>query len=302
LRIEGLSKGFGGQKLFENITCEIRGGGERVALLGPNGCGKTTLLKILTGETAPDAGTVAFGPSVRWAYLPQIVFFDHPERTLYDTMLYETDCTPQEARDRLGSFRFIGDEQFKTVSQLSGGEKTRLRLCMLMMRKVNLLILDEPTNHLDLSSREWVEEAVSHFEGTLLFVSHDRYFIKRFASRVWDLDGGFRDYDADYERYRRIKALEAAKEKEAKPDKQPPSQAEKPPAEKPRRDPKTERRLAALERDIARREAELTAFDDRMAECGSDYEALLRLGEEKEQLEKEIEAMYGEWERMSEGM
>ncbi len=302
LRIEGLSKGFGGQKLFENITCEIRGGGERVALLGPNGCGKTTLLKILTGETAPDTGTFAFGPSVRWAYLPQIVSFDHPERTLYDTMLYETDCTPQEARDRLGSFRFIGDEQFKTVSQLSGGEKTRLRSCMLMMRKVNLLILDEPTNHLDLSSREWVEEAVSRFEGTLLFVSHDRYFIKRFAGRIWDLDGGFRDYDADYERYRRIKALEAAKEKEEKPDRQPPKQAEKQPDEKPRRDPRTERRLAALERDIARREAELAVFDDRMAECGSDYEALLKLGEEKEQLEKEIEAMYGEWERMSEGL
>lgn len=296
MKVENLKKGFEGRTLFENVTTEIRGGGEHVALLGGNGAGKTTFLKVILGEMESDAGKVTFGPSVRAAYLPQVVTFDHPERTLYDTMLYETGCEPQEARDRLGAFRFRGEDQFKTVSQLSGGERARLRLCIIMRSRVNLLILDEPTNHLDLASREWIEEAVAGFEGTLLFVSHDRYFVKRFADRVWEIgDGTFTDYPScDFERYRRIKALNAIKPaaKEApKKEKAP----EKPKA-KQGRDPRAERKLNALERDIARKEQELSEFDARIEETASDYVRLNEIMAEKAQMEAEIEEMYAQWE------
>ena len=295
LSVEGLTKGYDGRTLFAGVTSEIRGGGEKVALLGPNGAGKTTFLKIILGEESADDGGFRFGPSVRAAYLPQVVVFEHPERTLYDTLLYEGGCEPQEARDRLGAFRFRGDDQFKTVSQLSGGERARLKLCLIMMSRANLLILDEPTNHLDLASREWIEEAVARFEGTLLFVSHDRYFVKRFANRVWEISGGgFTDYPGDYERYRRVKQLNAVKPVAVA--EKPKKEKEQAPAKKQGRDPKAERRLNVLERDIARKEQELLAFDARIEEAASDYVKLNEIMAEKAAFETELEAMYEEWE------
>lgn len=311
LNLDGIGKSFDGQVLFENITAEIAGGGERVALLGPNGAGKTTLLRILLGQLIPDTGNVRLGPSVRLAYLPQKVSFDHPERTLYDTMLYETSCTPQEARDRLGAFRFSGEDQFKTVSRLSGGELARLKLCIIMMSRANLLILDEPTNHLDLGSREWIEQAVDHFEGTLLFVSHDRYFVRRFANRVWELDGdgGFTDYrDCDWERYRRIRAMRMSENKRQEPPAVQKKTGPKPEAAPGRqeksaasRDLKAERRANALEREIAAKEEELAGFDARMEAVSSDYVALGELAKEKEALENEIEELYTKWEEAAGG-
>jgi ATP-binding cassette subfamily F protein 3 len=296
MRTEGLTKGFDGRPLFENVTVEIRGGGEHVALLGGNGAGKTTFLKVILGELQADGGRVIFGPSVRTAYLPQVVTFEHPERTLYDTMLYETGCEPQEARDRLGAFRFRGEDQFKTVSQLSGGERARLRLCIIMRSKVNLLVLDEPTNHLDLASREWIEEAVAGFEGTLLFVSHDRYFVRRFADRIWEIDGGkFTDWPHDFERYRRIKAMNAIKPPVKEPVKKE-KRAQEKPQKKTGRDPRAERKLNVLERDIAKKEQELTEFDGRMEQCSSDYVKLNALMAEKTALEAELEEMYARWE------
>ena len=297
LAVENLTKGYDGRTLFEAVTREIRGGGEKVALLGPNGAGKTTFLKIILGEEPADAGTYKFGPAVRAAYLPQVVTFDHPERTLYDTMLYDGNCEPQEARDRLGAFRFRGEDQFKTVSQLSGGERARLKLCLIMMSRANLLILDEPTNHLDLASREWIEEAVARFEGTLLFVSHDRYFVRRFANRVWEIaDGKLTDYPGDYERYRRVKQLNAIKPANAPAPEKPKKEKQDAPAKKSGRDPKAERKLNTLEREIAKKEQELEKFDERMAEAASDYVKLNEIMAEKAAFEAELEAMYEEWE------
>lgn len=207
--IKGLGKAYGDRILFSGVDLLIQGG-ERIALLGDNGTGKSTFLKVLLGEE-PGEGKIRFGPSVKWAYLPQIIHFDHPERSLYDTMLYEKNCSPQAARDRLGQFLFQGEDVFKTVGSLSGGEQSRLRLCMLMDEKVNFLILDEPTNHLDIASREWVEAAIEEYEGALLFVSHDRYFVSRFAERIWELqDGKITDYPFGYEKYRAVKEREAA--------------------------------------------------------------------------------------------
>jgi ATPase subunit of ABC transporter with duplicated ATPase domains len=288
---ENLSKAFGGKTLFSGVNAAMRSDGQRIALFGPNGCGKTTFLKILMGLETPDTGEAHFGPSVRFAYLPQVVEFSHPERTLYDTLLYEANCEPQEARDRLGAFRFRGEDQFKTVSQLSGGERARLRMCLIMMSRANLLILDEPTNHLDLASREWIEEAVAEFEGALLFVSHDRYFIRRFADRVWEIeDGNFRDWPCGYERYRKLKAMEQAA---------PPPEKEKPirPAARPSgRDPRAERKLNALERDIARVEEKLAGFDKKALEYASNYIRLSEVLKDKAALENELQSMYEQWE------
>ena len=171
--ISGLSKSFGERGLFSNVDLEVAGG-ERIALLGDNGAGKSTLLKIILGEEAPDAGSVYLGPAIKIGYLPQIIRFDRPDRNLVDTMLYAQNCTTQEARDRLAAFRFRGEDVFKSVSALSGGEQSRLRLCMLMDSKINFLILDEPTNLLDISSREWIEDAVTAYGGNLL-----RYHYRR---------------------------------------------------------------------------------------------------------------------------
>ena len=197
-------------KLLDGLTAAIRPG-DRIALLGDNGAGKTTLLKLITGDLAPDTGRVTPGPSVKAAYMPQLVVFDHPGRTLLDTMLYEADCSVQEARDRLGRFHFRGEEAFKTVEVLSGGERSRLKLCLLMGGAVNLLLLDEPTNHLDIASREWIEQAVESYEGAMLFISHDRYFIARFARRIWEIkDGAVTDFAGGYEAYQSYRASAAA--------------------------------------------------------------------------------------------
>ena len=298
--ILGVAKRFDERTLFESVTTRITGRGEHIALMGPNGAGKTTFLRILLGGMPPDEGEVRTGPSVRCAYLPQQIVFEHPERTLYDTMLYETSCTPQEARDRLGAFKFTGEDQFKTVAQLSGGERSRLKLCIIMMDRVNFLILDEPTNHLDLRSREWIEEAVAGFEGTLLFVSHDRYFIRRFADRIWELDGKFTDYPYDYDGYRRVKALNALSEKKAEPEKKPePAAKAEPPRAKSGRSPKTERRMTAVENEIARKEEALAALDERAEAAASDYIELGRIEAEKTALQAEIDALYEEWDRLS---
>ena len=166
-----------------------------------------------------------------------------------------------------------------------------------MMSRANLLILDEPTNHLDLASREWIEEAVARFEGTLLFVSHDRYFVRRFANRVWEIaDGKLTDYPGDYERYRRVKQLNAIKPANAPAPEKPKKEKQDAPAKKSGRDPKAERKLNALEREIAKKEQELEKFDERMAEAASDYVKLNEIMAEKAAFEAELEAMYEEWE------
>ena len=209
LQLKGVSKSFGDRTLFSDVYLRVEGG-ERIAFLGENGAGKTTLLNMITGDEPVDSGIIRMGPAIRAAYLPQIIHFDHPERSLLDTMLYEKrNITPQTARNRLAAYQFQGEDVFKSVSVLSGGELSRLRLCMLMDEEINFLILDEPTYHLDIASREWIEVAVEAFDGTLLFVSHDRYFINRFATRVWELaDGTINDYPMGFAQYRTAKAEE----------------------------------------------------------------------------------------------
>ncbi len=288
-KMKGVSKSFGDRVLFSDVNLSVEGG-ERIALLGDNGTGKTTFIKCLLGEEDCQ-GKIQFGPTVKFGYLPQIVHFDHPERSLYDTMLYEKNCTPQTARDRLGAFLFQGEDVFKQVGNLSGGEQSRLRLCMLMDEKINLLILDEPTNHLDIASREWVEAAIEEFEGVLLFVSHDRYFIEKFAERIWLLeDGTIRDFPCGYQKYRSILEHEAA----AKPA---PTVEVKPKKEKPKGGTKeSEKLVRRLEREIEKQEAAIAELDARIEAAAADYQELTRLLGEKETAENELMALMEQWE------
>ena len=295
--LEGVTKSFGEKRLFHDLDLLIEGS-DRIALIGDNGSGKSTFLKILMGEEAPDAGYIRKGPSVKIAYLPQIIRFAHPERTLYDTMLYEEKCTPQDARDRLAQFQFPGEDVFKPVSALSGGELSRLRLCMLMRHDINLLILDEPTNHLDIASREWIEDAVADYGGALLFVSHDRWFIERFANRIWELSAGeITDFRGTFTQFREYKARQEQLARAQKPEQK--KEKDKPAVQK-KTAPRTDRQLTRVEREISKAEEQLAALDSVCEENASDYQKLLALGAERDKLNEALEALYAEWEALSE--
>ena len=292
-KMKNVSKAFGERTLFSDVNLNVEGG-ERIALLGDNGTGKSTFIKCLLGDE-DCAGKIQFGPTVKWGHLPQIIHFAHPERTLYDTMLYEKNCTPQVARDRLGQFLFQGEDVFKTVGNLSGGEQSRLRLCMLMDEKINLLILDEPTNHLDIASREWVEAAIEEFEGVLLFVSHDRYFIEKFAERIWLLeDGQIRDFACGYQKFRSILEHEAA----AKPAV---VNTPKPKKEKPKGGTKDiDKLIRRLEREIEKQEKVVAELDLKIEAASADYQELTRLLGEKEEAELVLMDLMEQWESAQE--
>ena len=292
--MKNVAKTFGQRTLFSDVELLVEGG-ERIALLGDNGTGKTTFIHCLLGDEEC-AGKIKFGPTVKVGYLPQVIHFAHPERTLYDTMLYEKNCTPQVARDRLGAFLFQGEDVFKTVENLSGGEKSRLRLCMLMDEKINLLILDEPTNHLDIASREWIEAAIEEFEGVLLFVSHDRYFIEKFAERIWLLeDGRIRDFKCGYSKYRSILERETA-------SRVPVAETPKPKKEKPKGGTKeTDKLIRRLEREIEKQEQAIAVLDGAIEAAAADYQELTRLLTEKEQAEVVLMDLMQQWEDAQEG-
>ena len=302
LGIRNVSKSYGDKHLFEGISLKVEGG-ERIALIGDNGTGKSTLIKMIVGELYPDDGRIKTGPQVKEAYLPQIIRFDHPDWNLVENMMAaKKGLSAQSARNRLAAYDFRGEDVFKPVSVLSGGEQSRLRLCMLMDDEINFLILDEPTNHLDIDSREWIEEAVEAYDGTLLFVSHDRYFINRFATRIWELaDGTITDYPCGFAQYRQMKAQEEA-EKAAAP--KPEKEREKPAAERPQRGNKAQqaarRQLTICERDIARAEERIAALEADMEAAACDYEKLNELVGQKDAAQAELDALYERWEQLSE--
>ena len=289
---EDVSKSFGERTLFSAIDLLVRGG-ERVALIGDNGTGKSTLVKLIMGEETPDTGYLYRGPAVRTAYLPQIVSFSDESRSALDTMLYDCRCQPQEARDRLAAFGFRGESVFTPVGTLSGGEKSRLRLCMLMGADINFLILDEPTNHLDIASREWMEDALSDYEQTLLFVSHDRYFIEKFATRIWALaDGKITDFRVgygDYCKWRERQEVFAQTERNTTRKK----------AVKKEPFPNKERASAKLEREIAKLEEKAAELERQCEEYSADYQKLMELDAQKRALDDELMLLYEKWEELN---
>ena len=295
LEVNSLHVSAGEKEILHGVDLTV-GRDETHVLMGPNGTGKSTLIKMIMGEEYPDEGRIKLGPSTKIAYLPQIIHFDVPQRNLVDTMLYsKRDITPQKARDRLAAFHFRGEDVFKSVSVLSGGEQSRLRLCMLMDEKINLLVLDEPTNHLDIDSREWLEDALEDYEGTLIFVSHDRYFVNKFATRIWELENGqIRDYLCGYEKYRSIKEKEAI----AAPAPEKPKKEHK---EKPKTSGSKmlEKKVRTLEREIEKQEALSAELDTKIEAAAADYQELARLMEEKQQAEDTLAQMMEQWEALS---
>ena len=200
--LEELRKGFGDRVLFDHVRLHLRAG-DRVALIGDNGVGKSTLFKCITGETAPDNGTIRFGSGVDIGYYDQHQAGLHDGKTVLDEVWDDFRRLDQtEVRGALGKFLFTGDEVLMPIGTLSGGEKGRVALTKLMLRKDNLLLLDEPTNHLDMDSREVLEDALADFPGTILAISHDRYFINRFATKVIVLEeNGLKEYLGNYDDY-----------------------------------------------------------------------------------------------------
>ena len=295
LSIKGIRKSYESRIILDDINLLIRNG-DRLVLLGNNGTGKTTLLKIIQGELDPDAGMVRKGPSVKTAYLPQIVQFDEPELTILETVRRELIIDEGSARNLLAGFLFTGDDVFKTVENLSGGERSRLKLCLLMQKGVNFLILDEPTNHLDIASREWMEEVLDDFEGTILFVSHDRYFIRKFAKSVCELEEGkLYVFDGDYEEYRHWRRYQAQQKQGSENNKaktlkvRSDSRIRKP-------SPKAiEKKLNKTEEDIAFTEHRLSEIEEEMEMYATDYERLSELLAEKKELEAQHEELISQW-------
>ena len=300
LTMAGLGKRYGARTLFHDLDLTVTGG-ERIALIGDNGAGKTTFLRLGMNEEAPDTGWVQRGPSVRTAYLPQIVRFAVPERSMLDTMLYECKCTPQEARDQLAAYGFCGEDVLKPVSALSGGELSRLRLCMLMRREINFLILDEPTNHLDMESKEIIVHFLKAFEGAILVVSHDREVLNGVTERTLEMEGGtLTAYLGNYSYYKEKKELLQALAQEQAAQAQ--KSAAAPAAAPKQRTPsvsksKLRTEIERLEQKIEELEEKIDALNDALTQPGARYSEIAReLDEANAALEETMEI----WQEKSE--
>jgi len=208
-RLRNLSKGFGSHSLFSGFDADVYQG-QRIGILGPNGSGKSTLLKILVGELEPDTGRVTWGSGVRKGYFSQELDDFVETRTVIEEFRSYCDLNIPEARHFLAGFLFRGDDVFKEISYLSGGERNRLQLAKLVVQGPNVLLLDEPTNHLDIPSREALEEALREFAGTVFFVTHDRFLLNRVATHIWELeDGTVRTHKGNYDSVKKRRVEEA---------------------------------------------------------------------------------------------
>ena len=312
-----LGKSFDGRRLFSHGTFSIQRG-EHVAVIGDNGTGKTTLLKILNGLIQADEGEFRLGSKVRIAYYDQEHAVLHMEKTLFDE-IQDTypDMNNTRVRNVLAAFLFTGDDVYKKVGDLSGGERGRVSLAKLMLSDANFLILDEPTNHLDIQGKEVLEEAIRNYEGTVLYVSHDRYFINQTATRILELfSNRFDNYIGNYDYYLEKKEdvrsygdslqkdtvqntwvdpeeLKKAQEKEAaKQD----WASQKEFAAKKR---KWETSLKKAEEEIARLEEKITELSTAMEEVGSDAGRLMELHKEQEAAEASLQEQYAIWEESS---
>ena len=317
LTVTELSKSYPGQPLFRNQSFEIHRG-ERVAIIGNNGTGKTTILKIINGLVKPDGGNVALGAKVHIGYYDQEHQVLHMEKTIFEEI---SDAYPSmtqtEIRNVLAAFLFTGDEVFQPISTLSGGERGRVSLAKLMLSEANFLILDEPTNHLDIVSKEILEDALREYTGTVLYVSHDRYFINRTATRILELTGEtLVNYIGNYDYYLEKKeeltkayvpsANAGVSAGDSKEPEQPAVSAAqqdwKAQKEAQARQRKKENDLRKLEERIAALEERDRAIDEEfnLPETGTDLPRCQALSREKAEIAEELEGLYEEWELLAE--
>jgi ATP-binding cassette subfamily F protein 3 len=302
LNIESVAKEFPGKKLFDNISFKIRKG-ERVFLLGPNGCGKSTLLKIISGRLDATGGRYDFGAKVKMGYYDQEMSDLKLDNTIIDEVWSADDkLTQTEVRSALAAFLFTGEDVFKEISVLSGGEKSRVAMLKLILSEANLIILDEPTNHLDINSREILEEALDQYEGTMLIVSHDRYFIDKLATRIIDI--GVKpaaDYFGNYSYYtahcRSNQNDDSLKEQEIISEAKQNRLATK---EERSRIKRLEKQLTDTENEISRVEAAIEKNNNDMVEFATDHVKLIELNEQQQVLEQKLDELYSVWSDISE--
>lgn len=301
---DGLKKGFDGKELFSDLSLTVRRN-ERVFILGPNGCGKSTFLKIINREISQDKGTFRYGVNVKKGYFAQNIENVNVKKTALDDVwdMYPS-MTETEVRSALAMFLFCGDDVYKTVASLSGGEKAKLSLLKIMLKKPNFLILDEPTNHLDISSREVLENALLSFGGTLLCVSHDRYFINKLATRVIYLshDGAVEiegNYD-DYLNY--LENSEKTPETSQKPIEKPKVNDYKLKKEQASNERKRLTQLKRTEAEIEEKENRISEIETKLSlpETAEDYKELMKLTEELDALKCELDKAYALWEKLQE--
>ena len=316
LTVEHLSKSFDAHKLFTDVNFEIKRG-EHVAIIGDNGSGKTTLLKILNGLVPADQGTFRLGSNVEIGYYDQEHHVLHSEKTLFEEI---SDDYPYlnntQIRNVLAAFLFTGEDVFKRISDLSGGERGRVSLAKLVLSNANFLILDEPTNHLDIMSKEILEDALNGYEGTILYVSHDRYFINRTAHRILDLtEGQFVSYVGNYDYYLEkhdtvMAAIEANAPQNADADSAVAAKAAesevkldwKAQKEEQARLRKKENDLKKCEEKIAELEARISEIDTEMSDpaIGTQVAKLQELSKEQTSCQKQLEKLYEQWEELAE--
>lgn len=293
LDIDSLSKSFGQKKLFFNLSFTLFYK-DRLCIMGENGSGKTTLLKLILKEIEPDKGSIKIGASLNIGYLPQNVIFEDEELSILDHFSVKHKLTQSEARKELAKMLFIQDDVFKKIKSLSGGEKSRLRLASLIFDKVNLMILDEPTNHLDIDSREVLEETLSNYNGSILFVSHDRYFVEKLATKMLILEKGNTNlYPVPYDEYIGIRKMLEDKiiiEHQIKTPKKV--------QDKIIRKPNNTFKIARLCEDITALEEGLNKISNEMELNSNNAEKLLELFTEKEELENKLLEDYEELEEL----
>ena len=302
----GVTGGYGDRPVFENISFLVRGG-EKVALLGPNGAGKTTVLRLLISELQPLRGRVKLSPRANLGYYAQEFEELNDTVRVLDELVYGCGLTEDRARKLLGRFLFRGDDVFKTVGDLSGGEKARLAILKIILSGANFLVMDEPTNHLDISAREAVEEAMDAFPGSILLVSHDRYLIDRIADRVLVFESGeLHSYPGNYSEYKAARAMLTEPVAPVVPTAAPvkAKSAERPEKKntsplKRRQD--CQRQLARTEKEIGEMEAAIAELECRINDPASheDPARSRQLGEEHERLRTAIDAAYQTWEILS---
>lgn len=305
LLVKGLSKAFDGTYLLKDIDFKLARG-EKAFLLGPNGCGKSTLLKIITDKLEKDSGTIELGQKVEVGYFDQHQEDINESNTIIDEVYYSSnDLTQTQVRNALAAFLFKGDDVFKSISVLSGGEKSRVALVKLMLSKSNFLILDEPTNHLDINSREILETALQNFDGTILAVSHDRYFIKKLATRIFEIsDCLLKDFPVDYASYvEKRSAISKNNSQLAAQNKVSSSKLERMNAkEEESRKRKREKHLSQTEKEINDIEERLKEIEVEMQkeEIISDHIMLAKLYDEQNALTVKLEKEYELWHELKE--